>query len=208
MTEFWESSFREKQAMWGDSPADSAIAAAELFKQHGATKILIPGFGYGRNAQPFIKNGCEVTGIEISGTAIELAKKYLPNAVKIHHGSVCDMPFDIELYDGIFCYALIHLLEAEDRIHLIENCYNQLKPGGTMFFIAISTSDNRYGQGEKTGKNTFISRHGISLFFYDDEAIRTEFGIYGLVDASEINEPQNASENKPTQKFWQIRCTK
>ena len=28
MTEFWESSFREKQTMWGFEPADSAIATA------------------------------------------------------------------------------------------------------------------------------------------------------------------------------------
>jgi hypothetical protein len=31
MTEFWESSFKEKQAMWGFEPADSAITTLELF---------------------------------------------------------------------------------------------------------------------------------------------------------------------------------
>lgn len=32
MTEFWETSFRDKQEMWGWEPADSAIETLELFK--------------------------------------------------------------------------------------------------------------------------------------------------------------------------------
>lgn len=57
-------------------------------------KILIPGFGYGRNAKTFIDNGCDVTGIEISKTAIDLAKEHLKGNYKLYHGSVADMPFD------------------------------------------------------------------------------------------------------------------
>ena len=41
------------------------------------------------------------------------------------------MPFDTNLYDGIFSHALLHLLnEQEERF--IKDCYNQLKPGGYM----------------------------------------------------------------------------
>ena len=130
MTEFWESSFRDKQEMWGLEPADSAIAAVDLFRKNGLTKILIPGFGYGRNAQLFNDNGFDVTGIEISETAIDLAKKNYGDHLKIYHGSVSAMPFDNEIYDGIFCYALIHLLSVKDRAKLIEDCYDQLRPNG------------------------------------------------------------------------------
>ena len=31
MTEFWESSFRDKQEMWGMEPADSVVTTLELF---------------------------------------------------------------------------------------------------------------------------------------------------------------------------------
>ncbi len=76
MSEFWESAFEQKQEMWGWAPADSAMTTSELFKTQGLKNILIPGFGYGRNAQVFINNGCTVTGIEISATAIGLARKH------------------------------------------------------------------------------------------------------------------------------------
>jgi len=208
MTEFWESSFRDKQEMWGLEPADSAIAAVDLFRKNGLTKILIPGFGYGRNAQLFNDNGFDVTGIEISETAIDLAKKNYGDHLKIYHGSVSAMPFDNEIYDGIFCYALIHLLSVKDRAKLIEDCYDQLRPDGYMVFIAISKSDIQYGDGNEISKDTFETRHGVTLFFYDSDSIKKEFGKFGLIESKEINEPAMNVDNKPSRKFWQITCKK
>ncbi|MDD7886754.1 hypothetical protein [Flavivirga sp. 57AJ16] len=86
MAEFWETSFRDRQEMWGWEPADSAIETVELFKKNGLNKILIPGFGYGRNAKAFIDNGFKVAGIEISKTAIDIAKEHFGASIKIHHG--------------------------------------------------------------------------------------------------------------------------
>lgn len=75
MTEFWEETFREKKEMWGLEPAKSAILTKDFFVEHKINDVLIPGIGYGRNAQIFIDSGMNVTGIEISQTAIDLAKK-------------------------------------------------------------------------------------------------------------------------------------
>jgi SAM-dependent methyltransferase len=208
MTEFWESSFKEKQTMWGFEPADSAVTTLELFKKYGLNKILIVGYGYGRNARIFTDNGFKVTGIEISETAIDLAKKYYGDNIQVYHGSVSLMPFDQELYDGVFCYGLIHLLNAKERIKLIKDCYNQLRPDGYMVFVAISKMDTKYGEGKEICKDTFETPHGVTLFFYDSDFVKTEFGNYGLIKAEEINEPAKNIENKPSRRFWQIICRK
>ena len=208
MTEFWESSFRDKQEMWGFEPADSAIEIVDLFRKNGLTKILIPGFGYGRNAQLFNDNGFDVTGIEISKTAIDLAKKHYGDHLNVYHGSVSAMPFDEEIYDGIFCYALIHLLNQSERIKLINDCFNQLRPNGYMVFVAISKSDFQYGAGNEISKDTFETRHGVTLFFYDSDSIEEEFGKFGLIEAVEICEPVLKVENKPSRNFLQITCKK
>lgn len=111
--------------MWQFEPADSAIFAHDLFVRNGLKKILIPGVGYGRNAKIFAESGLEVTGIEISETAIQMARE---NGLEfpVFQGSVTDMPFDGAVYDGIFCYALIHLLNQNYRRQFLSNCYNQL----------------------------------------------------------------------------------
>ena len=208
MAEFWESSFKDKQTMWGLEPADSARATAALFQKHGLRNILIPGFGYGRNAKVFTDLGCQVTGIEISETAIALAKKHYGDQINVYHGPVSGMPFDQQLYDGIFCYALIHLLSEPERAKLITDCYNQLIPSGYMVFVTLSKSDARYGVGQQISKDQFLTGHGVELFFYDAASVERDFGQFGLIEASEINEPVENTGSKPSQKFWQITCKK
>lgn len=207
MGEFWETSFRNRQEMWGWTPADSAIETVALFKKYGLNKILIPGFGYGRNAKIFADNGFKVAGVEISQTAIDIAKNKFGKSIKIHHGSASSMPFDQELYDGIFSYSLIHLLSSKERTKLIADCYNQLITNGYMVFVTISKKDFRYGEGEEISKNTFKKNYGVTLYFYDSESIQADFGNYGLVDAKEISEPTKGGD-KPAQRFWYIVCKK
>lgn len=208
MTEFWESAFKEKQTMWGFEPADCAVATMNFFREKGLIKILIPGFGYGRNAMIFRENSFDVTGIEISETAIDLARNHYGEGIKVFHGSVSDMPFDQELYDGIFCYALIHLLNVAERAKLIKDCYNQLAPNGYMVFVAISKNFPTYGKGKEISKDRFETAHGVNLFFYDSDSIEKEFGKYGLMEAKEVAEPSKEEKGKSQMKFWQITCRK
>jgi SAM-dependent methyltransferase len=207
MTEFWESSFIEKQMMWGFEPSDSAILTKNFFLEKKVKDILIPGIGYGRNAKNFYDNGINVTGIEISKTAIDLARQ---NGLdfKIYHGSVTDMPFDNKLYDGIFCYALIHLLNNRERKKLIKDCYSQLKPNGYMIFTTVSKKAPMFGKGRQLSKDRFEIMKGVKMFFYDSDSVKREFGKYGLIEFSEIDEPSKNMENKPPLKFIIIKCKK
>ncbi len=196
---FWESAFTDKQEMWGFNPARSAIVTKDLFVEKAVKNILIPGIGYGRNAQIFRDNGIAVTGIEISKTAIEMARKYYGTDMIIHHGSVTDMPFDNRTYDGIFCYALIHLLDSSDREKLIRDCYNQLSENGYMVFAVISKEAPTYGTGTLISKDRYEMFGGVQMFFYDKESIHAEFDQAGLFEITEI------TENYP---FFLIKCRK
>src|SRR5690606_1502051 len=121
-------------------------------------------------------------------------------SLKVHQGSVNDMPFDQEVYDGIFCYALIPLLPPAERAQLIQSCYKQLSPGGYMVFIAISKKTPAFGKGQEIAKDTFLTPHGVTIFYYDGDSIKAEFADFGLISSKEI------AEN--TQQFWQIQCQK
>lgn len=199
MTEFWEEAFKDKQEMWGSAPAVSAVVTRDLFAENGVKNMLIPGIGYGRNAQPFRESGITVTGIEISQTAIELAHKHVGQELKIYHGSVTDMPFDNHLYEGIFCYGLIYLLNKHERLKLIQDCYQQLTENGIMVFTAITKQAHTYGQGTRIEKDRFEMFGGVKIFFYDQETINEEFGNARLFGISEI------TENYP---FYLIKCRK
>jgi hypothetical protein len=49
---------------------------------------------------------------------------------------------------------------------------------------------------------------GVTLFFYDPDSIRQEFGNCGLTDFSGIDEPVKFMQNHPPMKFTLIKCKK
>jgi SAM-dependent methyltransferase len=207
MCDYWEKRFKNEGAMWNYYPADSAIKTIELFKKENINEILIPGFGYGRNAKVFIDNGFKVTGIELAGSAIELARLIDIECV-VHNASVTSMPFDDIQYEGIFCYALIHLLNKSERYAFLRSCYNQLKSGGLMIFTVTTKESGLYGMGKILSKDRFEIAKGLKVFFYDTVSVTKEFSNFGLISSEDIDEPVRFMEGEQPVKLKLVICRK
>jgi SAM-dependent methyltransferase len=203
---YWDSIFNEG-AVWGYEPAESAIWAANYFSNHDVGSIMIPGVGYGRNTKPFIDRNMRVSGIEISETAINTAVN-LANKITIHHGSVLDMPFDNCVFDGIYCYSLLHLFNKHQRKKLLSLCYNQLITGGLMIFIVVSIDSEMYGGGKLLSKNRYRLKNGLNVYFYNKHAIESQFKDFGLIDYTSFNEPIKFMPNQEPLKCFQVICKK
>lgn len=208
MIEFWDTKFKDEKTMWGFNPSDSAILTKDFFLANQIKDILIPGIGYGRNAKIFHDNGIKVTGIEIAKSAIDMVKSENGLDLNIYHGSVTDMPFDDKYYDGIFCYALIHLLNKQERKTFIKCCFKQLKPNGYMIFTIVSKKASMFGNGRLLSKNRYEIMKGLRVFFYDSESVTHEFKDYGLIDFKEIDEPIKHMDNEPPLKCIYVKCKK
>ena len=206
MSEFWEETFKSEKMIWGQEPSNSAILIKNFFLEHKVSDILIPGIGYGRNAKVFYDNAINVTGIEISKSAIELAQKNISKNIQIHCGSVTEMPFDTNKYEGIFCYSLVHLLNKYERKKFLLNCFNQLKPNSYMLFVVVSKKATMFGEGNKISKDRFKIQNGLKVFFYDEQSIKQEFSSFGLVSYKEIDEPIKHMVNEPPLKCFLIKC--
>lgn len=203
MADRWEDAFVRSQLMWGLTPTAAALRARDDFARRGVKSVLLPGAGYGRNAKPFLDAGMDVTGIEISATAIGLARSKLGLTFPIHHGSVTDMPFDDRIYDAVFCYGLLYLLDAPSRAKVIAACARQVAPGGPMVFTVIAKTWSRYGQGEKLGEDWYETHPGVPMFFYDETSLARELGPYGELAITKVEEPMQSGEVFP---FLQATC--
>jgi hypothetical protein len=204
---YWETLFSSEGALWKFEPSESAKIAMDLFKSNSISKILIPGVGYGRNAKLFYDNGFILTGIEISQSAIDIAKSNGLNC-KFHFGSVTSMPFDNQLYEGIFCYSLLHLLNKQERKTFIESCYNQLNVGGLMFFVVASKDIDIYGSGRYLSKDRYKIPNGLKVYFYDAYSVSKEFSDYGLIECHEIVEPIKYLEGDQAIRLLYVICKK
>jgi 2-polyprenyl-3-methyl-5-hydroxy-6-metoxy-1,4-benzoquinol methylase len=203
---YWETLYKGG-TIWKFEPSDSAILVAKLFHTISVKNILIPGIGYGRNAKPFVDKGINVIGIEISKPAIKLARDN-SFTFPIHHGSVLDMPFNNDKYDGIFCYSLLHLFNKQERFKLIKSCYNQLTIGGYMFFVIVSTKDKSFETGKKISTKRFKIENGLKVFFYDTTSIEKEFKHFGLIEYKELTEPIKHMPNEQPLKCFIVKCRK
>jgi SAM-dependent methyltransferase len=208
MVDYWEMKFSSEGAMWKFEPSDSAIYTCEFFKDKMLKKILIPGVGYGRNAKIFYQNGFDITGIEISESAIKLAREENGLDFPIHHGSVIDMPFDDIIYDGIYCFATLHLFNKHERLDFITNCYHQLRKGGYMIFVVVSIEASMFGSGKIVSKNRYKLKNGIKVFFYDTLSVMKEFENFGIVECREIDEPIKFMVAEEPLKCFMVICKK
>lgn len=208
MSEFWDEMYQKIGTVWQFEPADSTIFTRNLFAENGIRKILIPGVGYGRNARLFVESDFDVSGIEISETAIGIARQHNLN-FPVHHGSVTQMPFDDAQYEGIYCYALIHLLNQNERRQFVQNCFNQLWPGGMMVFVMVSKEyANLHNDGKRISHNRYRIQNGLEVFFYDLDSVKKEFGKFGILESCEIDEPVKHLPDEAPMRFWRVVCRK
>lgn len=207
MTNYWEKLFTEQGTLWDFYPSDSALIALDLFRKINLNKILIPGVGYGRNAKPFYEAGFDITGIEISKAAINLAKENQLD-FKIHHGSLTDMPFDNEIYDCIFCYATLHLFNPHERQHILKSCYNQLSPNGLMFFNVVSCESMINFSGKQITSDIIQLENGLEVTFYDLNRVVEEFKIYNIIEIEKIDEPIKFVKDQKPLHCFNVICQK
>ena len=114
MNEYWNKRFRAEGMIWGESPSRTAEYALKLFRRNDIKKILVPGSGYGRNTRLFSTSGFDVTGIEISSAAYNLAEEFDPHT-RFYKASAVDMSFDTDTYDAVYCFNVLHLFREKER---------------------------------------------------------------------------------------------
>ena len=194
--EYWDKRFSEKGKIWGKQPSKTAIYALKLFKKYDIKKVLIPGAGYGRHTKFFSINNYEVTGIEISGKGLSIAREFDPESNFIL-GSVLDMPFDDEFYDAVFCYNLLHLLYEKHRKLFIEKCYNQLKDNSFVFFSVFSEKEDSFGKGIQIETNTFESKPYRPTHYFTEQDLLQHFHAFSVIETDIIEEKENHGELGP-----------
>lgn len=131
-------------------------------------KILELGSSNGNNLMLFYQYGWNVTGIDIDGQSIKLAKKYFADC-KIHYrlqNDFCfvkrDMVdfasrFDGKPYDVLLLASSLYYLSEKNIINLLtlvkKNC---LIHKNSYIYLRIRTpKDYRYGKGKKLGEKSF-----------------------------------------------------
>ena len=138
-------------------------------------KTIDFGCGTGNYSIFLASRGFSVTGIDISPTAIKIAKENAENKGIACNFLVADVLGDLyevkETFDFAIDWELLHHIFPEQRLTYVKNVHKLLNPGGKYLSVCFSVKDRSFtGSGgyRVTGLDTI-------LFFSSESELRSLF---------------------------------
>lgn len=115
------------------------LPACARFDAYPGREVLEVGCGVGIDLARFARGGARVTGIDLSATAVELAKRHfdlsgLAARLAVMDGAAMSFPdnsFDLVYAHGVLPYAA-------DPEGIVRECRRVLRPGGTALFMSYN----------------------------------------------------------------------
>ena len=144
-------------------------------------KTIDLGCGAGNYAIYLTSIGFEVTGVDISPTAIKIAQENAEKKGVRCNFIVSDVLGDMHevrgTYDFAYDWELLHHIFPEDREKYVKNVYKILNTGAQYFSVCFSEKDPQFG-----GKGKFRkTQMGTTLYFSSESELRDLFSPYFVI---------------------------
>jgi ubiquinone/menaquinone biosynthesis C-methylase UbiE len=147
--DYWESAYQSGDfGHWEfdyPSPELVAVVASNIIKDRG--RVLDVGCGGGQDAILLAKYGFDVIGVDISYTALKIARKRGQQAhVSIDwcRTDVLQLPIENQCVDFVNDRGVFHIIEETDRPRYASELFRVLRTGGNI--LIRGTSETRGGQ--------------------------------------------------------------
>ncbi|MCK5322056.1 MAG: methyltransferase domain-containing protein [Candidatus Aenigmarchaeota archaeon] len=135
--------YKKQECLWGLKPNKYV---AQIPKTIKSGTVLDLGVGEGRNALFLVKQGFEVTGIDISKEAVNKLLKFAKKENLDVKGIVLDL-VDFEFnhkYDVILSVATLHLVSKDKVIETIRKIKSHTKDKGINLLTVFTKKDIGY----------------------------------------------------------------
>lgn len=110
------------------------------FDGYRGKEVLEVGCGIGTDLVRFAKGGAVVTGVDLSKTAIELARKNFesngvtPRELRVANAEA--LPYPTESFDVVYGHGVLQY--TADAAQLVRECHRVLRPGGEAIFMVYN----------------------------------------------------------------------
>ena len=145
-------------------------------------KALDLGCGTGNYAIYLASKGFEVTGVDLSPTAIRIAQENARKKGVRCHFIAADLLGDLkevkETFDFAYDWELLHHLFPEQRKRYVENVYRKLNSQGRYLSLCFSEKDPQFGGSGKYRETPL----GTLLYFSSEDELTDLFEPYFHID--------------------------
>jgi cyclopropane fatty-acyl-phospholipid synthase-like methyltransferase len=144
---FWNQRFSQPGYLFGTEPNVFLASQAALLKP--GMRALSLADGEGRNSIWLARQGLEVDAVEISGVAVDKARKLAQErgaTVSFHRASLLDWDMGRERYD-LVAAIFIQFLSPAERPGVFRRIVEALKPGGHLVMQGYTPRQIEYKTG-------------------------------------------------------------
>lgn len=139
----WDDYYKDndvKTMPWYEEKLDHDVKDEIISCSLNSRNFLDLGTGPGTQAIQLSKYGFNVTGTDISNSAIEKAKKLSDN-VDFLVDNVLDSKFSEKKFDFIFDRGVFHVFEKDQRTQYLSQITRILNDGGVLFLKCMSKEE-------------------------------------------------------------------
>ncbi|RMG37001.1 MAG: class I SAM-dependent methyltransferase [Gammaproteobacteria bacterium] len=182
----WESLYRHGHRL--QYPGEMLVRMAHRYldpERH--RRVLDYGFGTGENLVHLARRGFSVAGVEVSESALTVARQRLaglvdPDALVLHEGG--RLGFASETFDAVIAWQVLCYNDDEGLRRALVELHRVLRPGGRFLAALCAPGDSRQSTGEPLGggvwRLTVPGQDGCLLRVLEREEIPRYFPDTGL----------------------------
>lgn len=206
--ELWTNLHRESRYR-PKYPSESVVQYIfRNFKRDGKEKVLDLGCGAGRHIFLMATEGIIPYGLDFSHEGVAYTQKMLENMGQnqymnnIKEGSMVNIPFEDNFFDGIICFGSLYYLNYSDIKKSVNEMERVLKKNGKFMCVVRSTSDYRCNETncQKTDEeNTYYinvgdtnkcahSENGMLMHFFTKDEVKELFKDFEELNINEVTE--------------------
>ncbi len=141
------------------STAQFVVDAPPIFTQYNVERVLDLVCGAGRHSIYLAKKGFDTFGIDVSKSALGIARKRVQRErltnVTLVRATMTNIPFRDCCFGAVVSVSVLHHAVTKDIEATVKEVHRILEKNGYFLANVASAEDPRYGTGQKVENNTF-----------------------------------------------------
>ncbi len=201
----WDRRFEQEGDLdWGGLWTDPFI---ELFRENGCHSILDLGCGTGNDVLRLAEEGFQVTGLDFSEHALNLAEpKRIQDATFIRADMVDGLPFVDKRFDAAMANVALHMFDRGTTDTVIQEVRRILRPEGVFIFHVNSIDDRRLREKrrkpeEELDKNLIREEDGQTVHFFTQTELKLLFAGWSQLQLDHLEIPHRET-GEPFKRMW------
>lgn len=168
---FWDRRYADEGYIFGTEPNVFLASQAGLFRPGMA--VLDVACGEGRNSVWLARQGCRVSGFDISPLALQKAIRLAENNsvdIRFERADIRTWEWAPAAYDAVVC-IFIQFAAPEDRARLFRGFHATLKTSGLVVMQGYTPEQVEFGTGGPPDRSHMYTRAMLEAAFTDFDIV-------------------------------------